>query len=786
MDDVIRGWNWPRGILAVLAAGLATLVVMSSIAELTDQSVDRPDPELGDSPLFLLGMVGIVLVALGGVAAWLGWGWGLLVPGGLVLVIWLASVPFERRMQTITQEDRARVSRDLDAIGSYGQRLARFTGAGFTAVLIWVVARAGAFDLFVRQEQAPEVVLVLLVQDVVIAALLAVGVLTLLLPAGSWRGWWAWGTTTALALGLLLATLRSSWSVSWPQWWGTVTILLLGVAASSGLLCLVVVIARGIVRRRPRRLAPALWMLRLKRFPAVGFAVVWVVLIELLTPLLSSAGFHDIKVTSDPTLSDAPPTLEQAYESWIEAGAQRGQVRPMVLVAAQGGGIRAAVWTALVMECVFGPGPLSDTGEACAGGSSAENPTATDDAVNNTTLPVFLASGASGGSIGLAVWTARRVDLATGAPPSTNVEAAFKGDFVAPDMARLLTGDLAHLFLAHNGPDRASVFEQALASGPGGLSRGLRDSWRQANGSGKWQIPVLALNGFQVEDGCRFVASPVDFEVSVANRRASKNEVSGQQVAPEGDLDIPADSGCGTSSALTPESAQLLRAVLPRTTELADYLCPGQDVSLATAGHLSARFPYVSPSARVSRQECDSGGLLPRKSVSYVLDGGIYDNSGATTAQEAWRALSAQAAAREKEKPGSCIVPLFLQIDNSADEVAQERRPPAELLAPIQALFQEINSRESVARTSAAVEFSPLRSPAGSEIKDNRAAIESLWFNIVLSGQPGFEPPLGWALAESTIKDMRYQLRAGKNSEQIAKLRQLLASTTLTCGQPTR
>jgi hypothetical protein len=59
-------------------------------------------------------------------------------------------------------------------------------------------------------------------------------------------------------------------------------------------------------------------------------------------------------------------------------------------------------------------------------------------------------------------------------------------------------------------------------------------------------------------------------------------------------------------------------------------------------------------------------------------------------------------------------------------------------------------------------------------------AVGSLWFRIVLFGQPGPEPPLGWTLAEETVADMRSQLQAVPNQQQITTLRRILASE-VTC-----
>jgi hypothetical protein len=55
-----------------------------------------------------------------------------------------------------------------------------------------------------------------------------------------------------------------------------------------------------------------------------------------------------------------------------------------------------------------------------------------------------------------------------------------------------------------------------------------------------------------------------------------------------------------------------------------------------------------------------------------------------------------------------------------------------------------------------------------------------MWFRIVLFGQPGPEPPLGWTLAQETVNDMRTQLTAEPNKREIERLREILASQ-LTC-----
>jgi hypothetical protein len=422
-----------------------------------------------------------------------------------------------------------------------------------------------------------------------------------------------------------------------------------------------------------------------------------------------------------------------------------------VIVAAQGGGIRAAVWTALVMECLFGPTQVDAAGR-CPGGSADRERT-----------PVFLASGASGGSVGLAAWSARRLDIAADPRAATDIGDVLPADHLAPDMARLLTGDALYPLLAHDLPDRAALLERSWEpqwrGAPGaGLSRGMRAAYQQADGGGRWGMPVLAMNGAQVDDGCRFVASPVDMWLPRV---------------PTATHDDPDGQRCGSAADVDPDYVD----VLPRTTELVDYLCQGEDVPLSTAAHLSSRFPYISPTARVIAGHCsDRTGLLAPGSTTAITDGGVADNSGADTAVQVWRALEPVAAAGESA--GGCVVPVFVQIDNEVDAEPADagRGPPAELVAPGEALLSQLGGRESAAREEARASFATARTASG-----RPASPDPAYVRIAPSVQPGVEAPLGWTLSPSTVRDMREQLFSGTNAAAVDRVRRLL-SGGLTCS----
>jgi hypothetical protein len=174
--------------------------------------------------------------------------------------------------------------------------------------------------------------------------------------------------------------------------------------------------------------------------------------------------------------------------------------------------------------------------------------------------------------------------------------------------------------------------------------------------------------------------------------------------------------------------------------------------------------------------------------VSFDSDGGIFDNSGAGTVVDAWRALSSFVAAEERnsQKRGSlaCFPPIFVQIDNSppASTVSTGPDPrPGELLAPVGATLGQVGSRESYARARAAAAFSRPVSPSGLTVRRADGGKLELWFRISLYGQPGPRPPLGWTLAPQTVADMRAQLNLKQNKDQIQQIHYLLSSGALRC-----
>ena len=444
----------------------------------------------------------------------------------------------------------------------------------------------------------------------------------------------------------------------------------------------------------------------LARWPVLSFLLVW----SLVASAVDLRGaYYDVRLR-EPALTSAPerPTIEDAYTDWLtQAPATTGKGTPLVFVAAAGGGIRAAYWTAISWACLF----EADCGEP---GSTAR-------AVPSGS--VFLASGVSGGSLGLASIRTRELRGPGEGWPDDQLVA----DFVAPALAAFLFRDLPNSLLRIPTwqTDRAGQLEAAWESADPGLADSFHDSTAG-------RFPHLILNSTSVEDGCRLAVSTIDLDAA------------GCQGGEDG------------------SSARFVR-------DAEDFLCDGdgrrRELKLSTAALLSARFPYVSPAGGLT--SCADNTL--QRDRTFALDGGILDNSGAGAIQDVWRSLEARVRQTNADTGGACVIPRLVIVDNgyAASAAARARKRPIQGTAPLAAAlgFYDSRSAREVAALeeligNAAREAETTCSSAGKPVTPvERSA-------VVIRPQisPGTQAPLGWTLSTNSVRSMRQQLRERKDA----------------------
>ncbi|HEX9945485.1 MAG TPA: hypothetical protein VGG03_26020 [Thermoanaerobaculia bacterium] len=387
-------------------------------------------------------------------------------------------------------------------------------------------------------------------------------------------------------------------------------------------------------------LAMALWVSFGSILVFVGMkARMPILTLLLLVAVLSSrwADNHVLRTLSGTSdLVSARPTVTQAFDRWSARLAHdypAEGTHPVFIVATEGGGIRAAYWTAAVL-------------------------TALDDGIPGFRDHLFAVSGVSGGSVGAATYASlvtRQVD-SPGALPRLRPAAQrmLAHDALAPTLAAMTQQDFVQRFIAYPFlPDRARALE-------GGWER----AWQETNagddrfGQGfltlmhgrEDRMPSLFLNGTAVETGERMIGS---------NCRITPAEFSDA-------LDVFAAAGFDLRVSTTAHNSARFTYVSPAGTFLRNPLgYPGS--------------PY----------DCKPG-----KRCEHVVDGGYFDNSGAITAAEIVNVIRRRAAQNHVAIAPYVLVIRYLALNPAP--VAPELWAN-EALSPVRALANARGSRAVLA-----------------------------------------------------------------------------------------
>ncbi|MGO7347796.1 hypothetical protein ACCS92_10710 [Rhizobium ruizarguesonis] len=344
-----------------------------------------------------------------------------------------------------------------------------------------------------------------------------------------------------------------------------------------------------------------------------AYAAVFLVAVGLVNAWLHP--FHRVRhcdgdCKETVSFRDRPTVAEAAHAWYNQAKAAYDKAHgegpvPMVIVATAGGGIRAAFWTAEILET------LTDDFASVDGFREA----------NGVRPYLFAISGVSGGSVGATAFEAAlaerdkhtcRVGDGT-CPRSTTFLAA---DFLAPALASLVFVDAPSSFLPDFGQlDRGTALERSFEDASGGLLnqpflslfpyRKNGDKNDPAIDSEALWRPILLLNATHEETGRRIITSPVLIE----------------------------------------------RNVFIDSYDALDVL--QSDVRASTAAHNSARFSYISPAGDLGK---DSEGM----NYGSVIDGGYFENYGALTALEL--ANAARSELNEKTQEVKLVV-LMISSD---------------------------------------------------------------------------------------------------------------------------
>jgi hypothetical protein len=413
---------------------------------------------------------------------------------------------------------------------------------------------------------------------------------------------------------------------------------------------------------------------------------------------------------------------------WKSLHPGRGDAKPgLVVVAASGGGIRSAVWTATVLENL----------EQVSPGFSYH---------------IRLITGASGGMLGAAYFVAKLDALhewdkandfrlpGRGAEPSRDLvdrrRALLDSLNLVENLSQPGLGPVAQYWALRDVPhfiwpapyleDRGWALEQAWSENLQGaldvpvrsLARGEYEGWR----------PSLVFAPMLVEDGRRVLISNLNLEPIA--------RVSGRMYATSGKLQEHLYSRSAVEFfRLFPDADQFL---------------------LSTAVRMNASFPYISPAA-----------ALPTKPSRRIVDAGYYDNYGVDIAAD-WIYVHREWI--QKETSGVLLIQIRDGISQDAREQVgtediQDRpwwqRGIQELSTPPEGAYSALMSSMS---------FRNDEHISGLSDTFNNAGLGPDRFTTVVIECP-VQAELNWSLTSSEVE----HIRAGVATALSEQLRKALA-----------
>lgn len=435
----------------------------------------------------------------------------------------------------------------------------------------------------------------------------------------------------------------------------------------------------------------------------------------LLVPLVATllpgqAGLHHVR-TLDPGTAAVtrPHDLAATFAAWLtrSAACERDiggtRVRPMLVVAASGGGIRSAVWTSSVLKELNGAG-------ACG-------PAVT-----------MLSSGVSGGSLGLVV--ARQMagedDALTQLAESDSLSMGLTGTLVGDLIAGMAGIRVPVAAGERDRPatwtDRAGLMEREWER----VIPALAQPWTaDVHGPGG----ALVLNSTAAGFGCRVHVSQVSLRLAGATADPANCRI--RTGLPAASLDF-----FDTYGACSPQ------------------------LRWSTAAMLSARFPTVTPAGRVPRP----GETCQERPDLQLVDGGYAESSGVGTLAEL--APDLMALVRDHNRAGgSVVVPLVAYFEDEVRSDVTVRPPDAapEVFVPLVGASAKDSLATSAAHLQRLAQAFANPCPSGAPAGCSAAAIairQGLPDGVALVApftRPSVSAPLGWTLSENS----RVQLANG-------------------------
>lgn len=500
-------------------------------------------------------------------------------------------------------------------------------------------------------------------------------------------------------------------------------------------------------------IAPFRWF-RLKAAPVLTLGLLLPLAVNVIissTPAADRA-LHAVHVSNDdPARATGVEKLDARLTELqrdhdcalpVAVDGRKIDVRPVYLIAAEGGGIRAAFWTATALATL----------EGCSAESG------------------FVANGISGGSVGLAV--ASTIDDAP-SEPNDNAEPRPK------DATELAAQDRAKEIVARvkdtAGPDVVSTVVlglavgDAFAAGSGVHVPSYLDAAESADDNGwRWRDRAALAEAIWEHQAPGLAAAfsdeidPLTGMLMLSSTDVvTKCRLLVDQVA----ILAPADRSGGASPPTTTGGACDSSGRLPSMLGFRELPASGDSdtadclasLDWSTAVMLSARFAIVTPTGGLPAvKPCDGA------EGAQFVDGGYVEPTALAALADTAPMLMTMIAEKNSTKATDdpWLVPTLLYLRNTqgydlAEDVAHTESEP---LVPLTGGAARINLTAEDAWIQRITLTMPQACPGGAVAEECRAALSALIAAggplpggtvVVAPGStPAVVPPLGWALSE--------------------------------------
>jgi hypothetical protein len=440
-----------------------------------------------------------------------------------------------------------------------------------------------------------------------------------------------------------------------------------------------------------------------------GRLVVWVLAtVAVLFSLTDFTNNHRVRRVPYAAQAATVPALADTFENWYKARTDQSKFPeryPVYIVAAQGGGIYAAMHAAHFLSYMQARCP-------------------------NFSHHLFAISGVSGGSVGAATFAAAMKDAEqrggvkipdTGCAdrrgeddPAINAVQALDDDFWSPLQAMWLFPDMLQQFL----PVRVEIFDRARA-----LEHGLEAKWQQL-------VTHTDLYGPRVQDKtANTMAEPF---LSLWPQGFERSLFTPALVLNTTEVDT------GRRRLISPFTFEGLSDLrfFPVTCKSEGKI---EALPLSTAAVLSARFPWITPTGWYYDPSKDGDCTSPEKSVTKLSDGGYFEASGVATALDLAHSLKTIIDQR------GLNVDIKLVILTSGGFASDTADGLDEALDPIRTMLNASEARGyiEVGRAEQA-DFARAAAQSGAVLK-------------VRLEERGYPLPLGWSLSDVTRYLIQYQ-----------------------------